>query len=111
MPTKYDSRNVNGNNYVTATKKQYAELCWDYSFTSVIETKLLKSGLKTDYLSLDLSERMIDYATADPISVIDIGKNPFFGRYTLASLAGGGNNFRYSSALVNGLFPIDENEQ
>lgn len=110
LPQKYDSRNVNGNNYVTVAKQQYAELCWDYAFTSVIETKLLKENLKNDYSSLDLSERMMDYATTDPISVIDIGKNPYFGKYVLDSLASGGNNFRYSSALVNGLFPIDEKD-
>lgn len=108
LPKKYDSRNVNGNNYVTSTKRQYSELCWNYAFTSVIESKLLKEGLKTDPLSLDLSERMMDYATSDPISGIDIGKNPYYGNYALNGLADGGNEYRYSSVLVNGLFPIDE---
>lgn len=110
LPRKYDSRNVDGNNYVTPTKKQYSELCWNYAFTSVIETKLLKEGLKTDASSLDLSERMMDYATSDPISAIDIEKNPYFGNYSLMGLADGGNEYRYSSVLVNGLFPINEND-
>jgi len=108
LPRKYDSRDVNGNSYVTPTKKQYSELCWDYALTSIIESKLLKEGFENDALSLDLSERMIDYASADPISAIDIGKNPYYGSYVLNSLAEGGNEYRYSSVLVNGLFPIDE---
>lgn len=111
LPRKYDSRNVNGNNYVTPTKKQYSELCWDYALTSVIESKLLKEGLRTDASTLDLSERMMDYATTDPISAIDIEKNPYYGKYDdLNSLSDGGNEFRYSSALVNGLFPVDEQD-
>ena len=110
LPRKYDSRNVNGNNYVTSTKRQYSELCWDYALTSVIESKLLKEGLENDVSSLDLAERMIDYASSDPISVIDIGKNPYFGNYTFNSLADSGNADRYSSVLINGLFPIDEND-
>ena len=110
LPRKYDSRNVNGNNYVTSTKRQYSELCWDYALTSVIESKLLKEGLENDASSLDLAERMIDYASSDPISVIDIGKNPYFGNYTFNSLADSGNADRYSSVLINGLFPIDEND-
>ena len=110
LPRKYDSRNVNGNNYVTPTKKQYSNLCWSYAFTSIIESKLLKEGLKKDALSLNLAERMIDYATTDPISVFDTEKNPYFGNYDLNSLAESGNEFRYSSALVNGLFPINESD-
>lgn len=108
LPKKYDSRNVNGANYVTPLKEQYGELCWDFSITSAIESKLLRSGLKTNASSLNLAERMIDYVTTDPISVVDIERNPYFGKYTLNSLANNGNEMRYSIALVNGIFPIDE---
>ena len=108
LPSKYDSRDVDGYNYVTPLKKQYSELCWNYAFTSTIESKLLKEEMETDVSSLDLSERVIDYATSDPISAIDTGVNPYYGNYTLNSLAEGGNEYRYSSALVNGLFPIEE---
>lgn len=110
LPRKYDSRNENGKSYVTPTKRQFGELCWDYAFTSTIESKLLKEGVETDALNLNLSERMIDYATSDPTSIIDIEKNPYYGDYSLNSLANSGNELRYSSALVNGLFPIAESD-
>ena len=108
LPRKYDSRDVNGSNYVTPLKKQFSNLCWDFAFTSVIETKLLKSGLETNPSSLDLSERVMDYATSDPVSAIDIGENPYYSNYPLNSLSESGNEYRYSSALINGVFPINE---
>lgn len=110
LPSKYDSRDVNGENYVTPLKKQFSNLCWDYAFTSVIESKLLRAGLEKNASSLDLSERMMDYATSLPITTVDIGKNPYFANYTLSSLSESGNEYRYTSALVNGMFPINEDD-
>ena len=110
LPSKYDSRDVNGVSYVTSAKRQFGETCWAYSLTSVIESKLLKDGLENDASTLDLSERMMDYATSDPLSTIDIEKNPYFGKYSFNALNDGGNEERYESALVNGIFPIAENK-
>ena len=76
LPSKYDSRDVDGVSYVTSLKSQFNELCWNYALTSVIESKLLKSGLENDSSSLDLAERMMDYATTDPTTAVDIGINP-----------------------------------
>lgn len=109
LPSKYDSRNVDGNSFVTSLKNQSPfNLCWDFSITSVIESKLLKDGFYSDSSVLDLSERMIDYATSDPITSIDIGTNPYYENYTLNALSDNGNSYRYTLALLNGLFPIHE---
>ena len=96
LPSKYDSRNVNGKSYVTSNKDQKSSsLCWDFSVTSVLESKILKTGLYSGSAELDLSERQIDYATTDPNSGVDIQFNPYFFDYQLDTLMGGGNSKRY----------------
>ena len=93
LPSKYDSRNVNGISYVTSNKDQKSSsLCWDFSVTSVLESKILKTGLYSGSAELDLSERQIDYATTDPNSAVDIQFNPYFFDYQLDTLMGGGNS-------------------
>lgn len=111
LPSKFDSRNVNGNSFVTPLKNQSPfNLCWDFSITSVIESKLLKDGFYSDSSVLDLSERMIDYATSNPITSTDIGTNPYYRDYTLNALTDNGNSYRYTLALLNGLFPVPEDK-
>ena len=103
--SKYDSRNVNGKNYVTSLKDQGSyPLCWDFALTSVLESKLIKEGLTTS--SIDLSERQIDYASSDEEEAVDIGKNPYV--YNSYSLTSGGNSTRYFSAVANGISPVLE---
>lgn len=109
LPSKYDSRNVNGISYVTSNKDQKSSsLCWDFSVTSVLESKILKAGLYNGRTELDLSERQIDYATTDPNSVVDIQFNPYFFDYQLDTLMGGGNSKRYFNAILNGISPTLE---
>lgn len=105
FPNKYDSRNVDGKNYVTSLKNQGSyPLCWDFALTSVLESKLIKENLATN--SIDLSERQIDYATSNEKEAVDIEKNPYiYNKYKLAS---GGNVTRFLSAVVNGISPILE---
>lgn len=112
LPSKYDSRNVNGNNYVTSIKNQKStSLCWDFSLTSVLESKILRDGLFNHNNGvLDLSERQIDYATSDPKSVVDIQFNPYYSSYSLNALMGSGNSKRYFNAILNGISPVSEED-
>ena len=110
LPSTYDLRDVDGVSYVTPYEKQFGETCWAYAITSAITSALLKNGLEHDAATLDLSERMIDYATTNPSQAIDISINPYFGYDSLSDLNSGGNWKRYSSVLINGIFPIAESD-
>ena len=109
LPSTYDSRNVNGKNYVTSVKDQKStSLCWDFSVTSVLESKILKDGLYKGSSELDLSERQIDYATSNPNNSVDIQFNPYYFDYPLDALLGSGNSKRYFNAILNGISPTYE---
>ena len=110
LPYKYDLRDVDGVSYVTPFEQQFGETCWAYAITGVIESKLLRSGLESDPLALELAERMIDYAVTDPSLAVDIGINPYFGYSSIKDLNEGGSWDRYASVLINGLFPINERD-
>ncbi len=109
LPSKYDSRNVDGKSYVTSVKNQSGHgLCWAFSETSVLESKILKEGLWKESKELDLSERQIDYVTATPSQAVDIGINPYFKAYGLDNLGDTGNWYRYFNSMFNGIAPITE---
>ena len=60
LPDFYDSRSYN---YISRQENQAGEnICWAYSFTTVAESYLLKSGLVQD--SVELSPKQLDYAAA-----------------------------------------------
>ena len=66
LPSSYDSRNVNGKNFVSPTKNQAnMGICWAFSSAEVVETYLMKQSNTSYYSSSQLiSERQIDYATS-----------------------------------------------
>ena len=112
LPKKYDSRNVNGKNYITSVKDQAGKsLCWAYALNATLETKILKDNLYSGLNEIDLSERQIDYASANPKEAIDIEKNPFYS-YQMSSkeLGQAGNEFRYFSVARKGVAPIFESK-
>mgnify|MGYP004490289123 FL=1 len=65
LPSKYDLRNDNGNNYVTPVRDQgNLGLCWAFATAGSLESHLLKTT-NTSYspTSLLITERQIDYVT------------------------------------------------
>ncbi len=67
LPRYFDLRNVDGKNFVTPFKNQGAEgLCWDYATNAHLESFLLQKANKSyDETAVILSEKQIDYATAN----------------------------------------------
>ena len=62
LPSKYDSRNVNGKRYVTVVEDQgYSYLCWTYACMGAIESDLLMHHPDMSYKDIDLSEKHIAY--------------------------------------------------
>ncbi len=62
IPSKYDSRDVDGKCYITAVEDQgYTSLCWTYAALGAVESSLLKHHEDMDPESLDLSEKHLAY--------------------------------------------------
>ncbi|WP_026652282.1 C1 family peptidase [Butyrivibrio proteoclasticus] len=62
IPSKYDSRNVDGNCYVTAVEDQgYSYLCWSFACMGAIESDILVHNPNISYKDLDLSEKHLAY--------------------------------------------------
>ncbi len=108
QPTSYDSRNVNGKNYITPVRNQGGlGLCWAFSSAETAETYLLKTQNQTYTSNSQLfSERQIDYATAtDGINNYDSEYVNFLDR----TLGDGGNFFISSLAMGSGVSLVDYN--
>ena len=62
LPSKYDSRDVDGNCYVTKVEDQgYTSLCWSYAAIGAVESDVLRHNPDVSYKDLDLSEKHLAY--------------------------------------------------
>ncbi|SFD01309.1 C1 family peptidase [Butyrivibrio sp. YAB3001] len=62
IPSKYDSRNVSGKNYITAVEDQgYSYLCWTYAALGAVESDILKHNPDISRSEMDLSEKHLAY--------------------------------------------------
>lgn len=97
IPSHFDLRNVNGNNYVSGQKDQgNLGLCWSFASMAHAESHLLMQGITKNF-----SERQNDYATS--VNGIS-GYNPFnMGRY----LGSGGNFRNIEFPGINGISFVD----
>ena len=63
IPTKYDSRDVDGKSYITDVEDQgYTYLCWTYASLGAIESDLLLHNDDISRDTLDLSEKHMAYS-------------------------------------------------
>ena len=126
IPTSYDLRNVDGNNYVTPNKNQ-AELglCWAFSTISSMESYLLKHNMSNlTNNKVTFNERQLDYAsvyggvqitslgTQDFRPFSDITWNPYAftslenGEVTYRNLGSGGSFQTAGYSLARGFSPV-----
>ena len=108
VPSKYDLRDDNGNNYITPVRNQGdLGICWTFATAGVAESHLLKTTNASYTASSKLiSERQIDYATSR--NGIKDYKNEYVS--FINRLLGDGGNFYVSTiALANGISLVDYN--
>lgn len=108
LPSKYDLRNDNGNNYVTPVRDQgNLGLCWAFATAGSLESHLLKTT-NTSYspTSLLITERQIDYVTSK--NSINGYKSEYVS-FIDRSLGDGGNFYISTIALANGVSAFDYN--
>jgi len=108
LPSSYDSRNVNGNNYVTEIRDQGdLDVCWTFATAETAETYLLATKKQTATSNSQLfSERQLDYATSNNgIKNYQSEYRSFIDR----ELGSGGNFFVATTALANGISLVDSN--
>ena len=62
VPEKYDSRDVNGINYITTVEDQgYSYLCWTFACIGAVESDILKHHDNITNADIDLSEKHLAY--------------------------------------------------
>lgn len=101
-PSKYDSRNVDGKNYVSPVRNQMSTgACWAFSALATVESYSMKYfNDNTIY-----SPRHIDYSTSRYF--LNNVTNPESFNRTVGQ---GGNGYMASSYLINGKGPITESQ-
>ena len=108
-PSSYDSRNVNGKNFVSPSKNQAnMGICWAFSSAEVVETYLMKQSNTSYYSSSQLiSERQIDYATS--INGIKDYTSEYVSFIDDRVLGDGANFYISSLAMASGtsIFPYN----
>lgn len=106
LPSSYDLRNVNGNNYITPLKNQSTmDICWTFATVEQVESNIMISKSRPyTSSSLILSPRQLDYAASNN-AIIDYtnenGSRP---------LGTGGNFFAATGLLMNGLGLMKETD-
>ena len=108
LPSSYDLRDVDGNNYVTPVRNQgNLGICWTFATAGAIESHLLKKyNNPYDSNSKLVSERQIDYITSkDGIKNYKSEYKSFIDR----NLGDGGNIYVSTIAIANGVSIIDYN--
>ena len=104
LPTKYDLRDVDGKNYISAIKNQgKLSLCWSFASIENAETYLMYKD-KEPYVkntSKEFSIRQMDYATSTN------GISNYKNEYGYRKLTSGGNFFMSSMIIANGLTLVD----
>ena len=108
VPSSYDLRNVDSNNYVTPIRNQgNLGLCWTFATAGAAESRLLKlNNASYDSSSKLISERQIDYATSR--NGIKNYKSEYVS-FINRSLGDGGNFYISTILLANGISYIDYN--
>ena len=67
IPTKYDSRDVDGKRYITEIEDQgYTYMCWSFSAIAGVESDILSHHEDMNYKDLDLSEKHLAYYNMHP---------------------------------------------
>ena len=96
IPSSFDLRNVNGNNYTTPVKNQGGlGLCWAFGTIGQIESLLLLKNNQTYSTNAErFSERQIDYATADD------GLTDNKPLYEYNRILGDGGTFQYATSVM-----------
>ncbi len=62
LPSKYDSRDVDGRRCVTNVEDQgYTSLCWSYAAIGAVEADILRHNPEISYDELNLSEKHLSY--------------------------------------------------
>lgn len=108
VPSKYDLRNVEGNNYITPVRDQGSlGICWSFATAGAAESYLLKNDSEITIESpLLISERQIDYVTSR--NGIKDYKSEYVS-FLNRSLGDGGNFYISTIAMANGVSLIDYN--
>ena len=97
LPSSFDLRDVNGNNYVTNVKDQgTTETCWAFATNASIESNLLVNNLG----EYDLSEAHMELSTQSTYKM--------WGSKFVRGFNSGGNFLVSSSYLLNGKGPVLE---
>lgn len=102
LPSSYDSRNVDGKNYVTEIRDQGSlDVCWTFATAETAETYLLATKKETVTSNSQLfSERQLDYATSNNgIKDYQSEYRSFIDR----KLGSGGNFYVATTALASGI--------
>lgn len=118
LPSKYDARNYNGVNYVTAVKDQGDfGSCWTFGANSALEAAVIRNGLG-DRNSVDISEAFLIWygynsyiSNTSSSTYADGFSNRTKGKNSIKKLADlGGNPFLATSMYASSCGIADEDD-
>ena len=102
LPSSYDLRDDNGNNYVTPVRDQgQLGICWAFASAGIAESYLLKNNnISYNQSSTLISERQIDYITSKD-GIFDYKSE--YVSFVNRNLGNGGNFYISTIAMANGV--------